>query len=313
MTQWEPVYLDTKRKGLLASKARQAQRMLERCVLCPRRCEVNRVSGQKGVCRTGVCAVVSSYGPHFGEETPLVGTGGSGTIFFTHCNLLCLFCQNYEISHLGQGTETPPRDLAQMMLDLQETGCHNINFVTPSHVVPQILASLDIAADLGLRLPLVYNTGGYDAVSTLRLLEGVFDIYMPDFKFWDPQVAQAACMAPDYPEVARKALMEMHRQVGDLVLDGRGLARRGILLRHLVLPEDRAGTEQVMDFVAREICPDTYVNIMAQYRPCGRASEIPGLDRSPSRREYERAVAAAKAAGLKRLDRRERVFAFEWA
>ena len=214
--------------------------MLADCNLCPRRCAVNRLAGETGICKTAETAWVSSYNPHFGEEDPLVGRQGSGTIFFTHCNLLCNFCQNYDISHQGFGQPAPAGDLAGMMMALQSAGCHNINFVTPSHVVPQILAAVEIAAKEGLRVPLVYNSGGYDRVQTLRLLEGIVDIYMPDFKFWDPAVAAAACDAEDYPEIARRALVEMHRQVGDLKLDDRGVAVRGLLVRHLVLPEGLA-------------------------------------------------------------------------
>ena len=200
--------------------------------------------------------MVSSYAPHFGEEDPLVGSHGSGTIFFTHCNLYCIFCQNYEISHGGEGEEVSVEDLAAMMLVLQKRGCHNINFVTPSHQVYQILAALPAAIAGGLSVPLVYNTGGYDALETLRLLDGVVDIYMPDFKFWDPRVARDLCQAEDYPEIARQAVKEMHRQVGDLVVDEQGVARRGLLVRHLVLPDGLAGTREIMDFLAREISPE---------------------------------------------------------
>ena len=216
MEAWEPVYLETHRRGLLQAKIDAAYEILSQCNLCPRNCLVDRHHGELGVCRTGDQPVVSSYGPHFGEEDPLVGSQGSGTIFFTHCNLYCLFCQNYEISHGGEGEEISVEDLAAMMLALQKRGCHNINFVTPSHQVYQILAALPAAIAGGLNVPLVYNTGGYDALETLRLLDGVVDIYMPDFKFWDPQVAGDFCQAEDYPEIARQAVKEMHRQVGDL-------------------------------------------------------------------------------------------------
>jgi len=308
MTNWEPVYLKTHRQGELQKKAAAADEILHQCTLCPHRCLVNRHQGELGVCRTGDQPVVSSYSPHFGEEDPLVGTRGSGTIFFTHCNLFCIFCQNWEISHGGEGEEITTKDLAAIMVYLQKRGCHNINFVTPSHQVAQILAALPLAIEWGLSVPLVYNTGGYDAVETLKLLDGVIDIYMPDFKFWDPQVAAQLSQAPDYPEVARQALKEMHRQVGDLVLDEAGLARRGLLVRHLVLPDGLAGTKEVMQFLAQEISPNTYVNVMGQYRPCGRAHEFPSLNRFPSMLELEEAKRLARQAGLTRLDRREKLF-----
>ena len=284
--------------------------MLSRCTLCPRGCNVDRLSGDTGICNTQDEAMVSSYNPHFGEEAPLVGKNGSGTIFFTHCNLLCNFCQNYDISHEGHGQVVDDEQLAQMMLQLQNIGCHNINFVTPSHVVVQILSALEIAVDHGLSVPLVYNTGGYDKVETLKLLDGVFDIYMPDFKFWDSDIAQKTGNAGDYPEIARTAFVEMHRQVGDLVIDENGIAQRGLLVRHLVLPEDLAGTGSVMHFLVRDISPNTYVNIMSQYRPCGRASEIKELARSVSDTEYQKAVEAAKDEGITRLDRPRRVLMF---
>jgi putative pyruvate formate lyase activating enzyme len=237
-----------------------------------------------------------------------VGSRGSGTIFFTHCNLYCIFCQNYEISHGGEGEEISIPDLAAMMILLQQRGCHNINFVTPSHQVYQMLSALPPAIEAGLNVPLVYNTGGYDAVETLKLLDGVIDIYMPDFKFWDPAVAAELCQGADYPEVARQAFKEMHRQVGDLMLDENGVARRGLLVRHLVLPDGLAGTKEVMEFLAREISPNTYVNVMGQYRPCGRASEHASLRKSLTGLEHVEAQRLAQEAGLTRLDRREKLF-----
>jgi putative pyruvate formate lyase activating enzyme len=307
MPSIEPVYLQSHRNGVLRRKAEQAFERLAACTLCPRMCGVDRLAGETGVCKTGRLASVSSFNPHFGEEAPLVGEQGSGTIFFTHCNLLCLFCQNFDISHQGIGQEVAAEQLAGIMLALQRQGCHNINFVTPSHVVPQLLAALEIAAANGLNVPLVYNSGGYDLPETLGFLDGVIDIYMPDFKFWDPEIARKTCAAPDYPEVARQALMEMHRQVGDLVLDEYGIARRGVLVRHLVLPGGMAGTRQVMRFIARNLSPRTYVNVMSQYRPCGRAEEVPGLDAPLSPAEYRRAVEEAVEEGLTRLDRPRRV------
>ncbi len=312
MASFEPAYIETRNQGLLKEKIHQAYDILKACTLCPRACGIDRLSGEKGICRTGEHAIVSSYCPHFGEESPLVGKHGSGTIFFARCNLLCIFCQNYDISHEGEGVEVSSQELAEAMLSLQATGCPNINFVTPSHVVPQILAAVDQAAEAGLRIPLVYNSSGYDRVDTLAILEGVFDLYMPDFKFWDPKVAEQLCEAPDYPERAREALKEMHRQVGDLVLDEQGIARTGLLIRHLVLPDGLAGTRDVMRFLATEVSTNSYVNIMAQYRPCGRAGDVPRLRRSITDEEYQEAMETAHQAGITRLDERKRVFALRW-
>jgi putative pyruvate formate lyase activating enzyme len=311
MPEVEPAYLQTCRSGLLRRNLEEALVKLSNCGLCPRMCRVDRHAGELGVCRTGRRAWVSSFNAHFGEEAPLVGANGSGTIFFTHCNLLCLFCQNFEISHEGIGEEVSDQQLAGIMLALQRQGCHNINFVTPSHVVPQILAALELAVPAGLKVPLVYNSSGYDRVETLRLLDGVIDIYMPDFKFWDPEVGRKACSAPDYPEAARNALLEMHRQVGDLELDERGIARQGLLVRHLVLPGGLAGTRQVMRFIAQEISPLTYVNVMSQYRRCGRADKVPGLEVALSADEYRQAVRETIAEGITRLDQRHIPF-YRW-
>jgi len=304
-TGFRPSYLELHAKRILGKRAGEARERMKSCRLCPRECRVNRLEDERGFCRTGRNSVVSSYSPHFGEEDPLVGSGGSGTIFFTHCNLLCLFCQNYEISHLGEGREISPDRLARVMLHLQEQGCHNINFVSPSHVVPQILAALPMAIEGGLKVPLVYNTGGYDSVETLRLLEGVFDLYMPDLKFMDGEVSQRYCRAKDYPERVRAAIREMHRQVGDLALDHRSVAERGLLVRHLVLPGGLAGTREAMRFLAREVSPGTYVNVMAQYHPCGEAVEHPPLNRRITAREYEEALTIAREEGIHRLDQRK--------
>jgi putative pyruvate formate lyase activating enzyme len=308
MHKWEPRYVETQRRGLLQEKIDAAYDILSRCTLCPHNCAVDRHHGERGLCRTGDQPVTSSFGPHFGEEDPLVGRHGSGTIFFTHCNLYCIFCQNYEISHGGAGEEISLADLAAMMLNLQQRGCHNINFVTPSHQVYQILAALPLAIAGGLNVPLVYNSGGYEALETLRLLDGVIDIYMPDFKFWDPAVEAAVCATADYPEIARQAVKEMHRQVGDLALDADGVARRGLLVRHLVLPDGLAGTQEIMHFLATEISRDTYVNVMGQYRPCGRAAEHASLQKFLTAGEHEEAIRLAREAGLTRLDRREKLF-----
>lgn len=301
----EPSYLALHREGKLERLARLALEGLCACRICPRECGVDRTAGDKGFCGAGRFAEVASYNAHFGEESPLVGVHGSGTIFFSRCNLLCSFCQNYEISHLAEGTEVGPEQLAEFMLRLQDAGCHNINFVTPTHVVPQILEALPRAVDLGLRVPLVYNSSGYDRKETIAMLRGVFDIYMPDFKFWDGEWSDRYCRAPDYPQRAAEALREMHRQVGDLRLED-GVAVRGILLRHLVMPGGVAGTERILDFVAREISPDTYVNVMDQYRPCGTAGRDEWINRRLTAAEYREAVEAAKRAGLRRLDPRER-------
>lgn len=297
-----PIYLETFKNGLFQEKIKQAYNLLENCSLCPRKCGVNRLEDEKGICKTGKKAMVSSSNAHFGEEAPLVGRSGSGTIFFTNCNLLCNFCQNYDISHEGHGHEVTDEELAEMMLLLQSRRCNNINFVTPSHVVPQILSALEIAIEKGLSVPLVYNTGGYDNVETLKLLEGVFDIYMPDFKFWDSEVANKTCNAPDYPEVVRKAVAEMHRQVGDLVIDKNGIASSGLLIRHLVLPKGLAGTREIAEFIANKISSNTYVNIMPQYRPCGKSYEMEELSNFLTQKEYNNAVQSAKEEGLWRFD-----------
>lgn len=301
MAAFQPAYIETKEKGLLRDKINKARHLLKSCEICPRACKVDRLSGELGYCSTGEDAVVSSFNAHFGEEPPLVGAFGSGTIFFTHCNLKCNFCQNYDISHEGSGDECGLGQLAGMMLILQNNGCHNINFVTPTHVVPQILAALDMAIDGGLRIPLVYNTSGYDKVETLKLLEGVIDIYMPDFKFWDPAIAEQTCNAPDYPEAAAKAVVEMHRQVGDLQIDENGIATRGLLVRHLVMPSGIAGTREVMSFIATHVSKNTYVNIMDQYRPCGKALHVEELARRVSVTEFKKAVEEAKDAGISRF------------
>jgi putative pyruvate formate lyase activating enzyme len=284
-------------------RARRARQILEDCTLCPRECHVNRLENQRGFCRTGVRAMVSSVGPHFGEEAPLVGSHGSGTIFFAGCNLGCLFCQNYDISHLVAGEEVSEEDLVQQMLALQGLGCHNINLVTPSHVVPQILAALAEARREGMDLPVVYNCGGYESIETLRLLEGAVQIYMPDVKYGDNQAGRQYSCVDDYFDRAREALVEMHRQVGDLVMDEDGIAQRGLLIRHLVLPGGAAGTEQVMKFIARELSADSYVNVMSQYRPEFRATEFPELDRRITDQEYRQAVEIAKRFGIRRLDK----------
>lgn len=304
---FNPAYLDLLESGMLGARAEDAMARLSDCDLCPRYCHVDRRHSTKGVlCRTGVQAVVQGYGPHHGEEDPLRGTRGSGTIFFTWCNLRCVYCQNWNISQKGLGREVDTDGLAGIMLKLQAQGCHNINLVSPSHVVAQVVAAVRVAAEKGLRLPLVYNTGGYDSPEALALLDGIVDIYMPDMKYADDVVARQHSRVRNYVEVNRAAVKEMHRQVGDLACDERGIARRGLLVRHLVLPGNLAGTGEVMAHLAREVSPATYVNLMAQYHPCYRADRYSPLDRAPTGAEYARAVADARAAGLHRFDGRQR-------
>lgn len=304
----EPSYLTLHRSGELARRARAAVSALGVCRLCPRECGVDRSSGELGACRTGRLARVSSFDLHWGEEEPLVGAGGSGTIFVSRCNLGCVFCQNWDVSRGpeqggAEGTEVAPNQLAYMMLELQRMGAENVNLVSPSHVVPQVLEALVLAADEGLRLPLVYNSGGYDGLRALELLDGVVDIYMPDVKFWDGDAARRYGGAADYPERARAAVAAMHAQVGDLTLDALGVAVRGLLVRHLVLPGGLAGTARWMAWLAA-LSAETYVNVMGQYRPCGRAREHGALSRAVTGQEVEAARDAARAAGLHRLDRR---------
>ncbi len=306
---FQPAYLELWHSGELARRVELGLEKLADCVLCPRDCHVNRVENQTKVCGTGRYAIVSSYFAHFGEERCLRGSRGSGTIFFSSCNLRCVFCQNYEISWLGEGRPAEPEELAGMMLRLQEQGCHNINLVTPEHVVPQILEALLLAVERGLRLPLVYNTSAYDSLDSLALMDTVVDIYMPDFKFWNPESARRYAKAPDYPETARRAIKEMHRQVGPLVTDEQGVALRGVLLRHLIMPDSVAGTAEIMDWISRELGSETYVNLMAQYHPACRVTEeqYPEINRCIRRRELEQAVAAFCSAGLSRLEEGQRL------
>ena len=301
---FQPAYVELWRSGELARRVELGRQKLADCTLCPRNCHVDRIANKTKVCRTGRYAVVSSYFAHFGEEFCLRGNRGSGTIFLSWCNLRCVFCQNYEISWLGDGRITKPEEMAGMMLHLQEQGCHNINLVTPEHVVPQILEALLLAVERGLRLPLVYNTSAYDSLDSLRLMDGIVDIYMPDFKFWDPESARRYAKAPDYPEAARLAIKEMHRQVGPLVTDEQGIAVRGVLLRHLIMPGNAAGTPEIMQWIARELGPDTYVNLMAQYRPACRVSETdyPEINRCIALDEFRQALDAFQCARLTRLD-----------
>ena len=304
---FEPAYLSLYRSGELRRRAELAVERLAHCEACPRNCGVDRLADRSAACKTGRYARVSSYFPHLGEEDCLRGWNGSGTIFFAWCNLRCVFCQNFDISQLGKGQVTPPQSLAGMMLALQALGCHNINLVTPEHAVPQVLEALVPAIEAGLRLPIVYNTSAYDSLESLRLLDGVVDLYMPDFKFWDPQSSLRYLKARDYPEAARRAIAEMQRQVGELKLDENGVARRGVLVRHLVMPGYLNETEAILRFLAEEVSPDTYVNVMAQYRPADKVSleKYPELNRRISSQEYRAAIEFAHQAGLWRLDERQ--------
>ncbi len=303
---FEPAYLRLFRTGELQERAQRALEGLEHCLVCPRDCGVDRMADKTAACKTGRYALVSSHFPHFGEEDCLRGWNGSGTIFFSMCNLRCVFCQNFDISQIGHGTETRPRRLAGMMLELQSAGCHNINFVTPEHVVPQVLEALSLAVEAGLRLPIVYNTSAYDSQHSLQLLDGIVDIYMPDFKFWDERLSLRYLKAKDYPEAARQAIKEMHRQVGALKFDEHGIAKRGVLVRHLVMPEEVAGTASIMQFLASEVSPNTFLNLMGQYRPAGKVSgeKYAEINRRPTRAEYDEALTAAREAGLWRFDDR---------
>ena len=303
-----PAYLRTYEEGRLREKVEEALEALRDCTLCPRNCHVDRLANRFAVCRVGRYARVSSFFPHFGEEDVLRGWAGSGTIFFAWCNLRCVFCQNYETSQIGEGVDVGPRELAAMMLKLQELGCHNINFVTPEHVVPQILEALPYAIEGGLRLPLVYNTSSYDSLHSIRLMDGVVDVYMPDFKLWNREHARKYLLAPDYPEVARQVIRAMHEQVGVLKVNEDGLARRGVLVRHLVMPGLLDDTREILRWLA-ELSPDTYVNVMDQYRPAWKArteAKYAEINRPITSREYQQAVAYAREAGLWRLDGRWR-------
>jgi putative pyruvate formate lyase activating enzyme len=300
-TGWEPAYKKLGQAGL-AERAAKLTAVYRACRLCPRYCGVDRFHEQKGVCGGAAAARVASWHAHFGEERPLVGRGGSGTIFFSRCNLLCDYCQNWTISHGGEGRDVSDDELARIMLDLQTQGCHNINLVTPTHQLPNIVAALETAAAQGLRLPLVYNCSGYEAVDVLRLLDGVVDIYLPDFKYMDSKAAarysRGAC---DYPEVCAAAVIEMYRQVGSLLIDEDGVALRGLMIRHLVLPENKAGTDRFVLWVANNIGAGTYVNLMAQYRPAYLARLYTEINRTPEGHEYARVLEWARDAGLRNV------------
>ena len=295
-----PAYLERLSLPDLRQRAVELREMLRECTVCPRECGAARTEGGVGVCRSTDEVFVSQIGAHYGEEPPLVGWGGSGTIFFTRCNRWCLFCQNYDISHLDIGRPISAPDLADAMLSLERRGCHNINLVTPTHFSPQIIESLVIAVERGLQVPLVYNCSGYESVTTLRLLDGIVDIYMPDLKYSSNEHARRYSGIKDYWDMAQPAIREMHRQVGDLILDRRGVAQRGLLVRHLVLPNGLAGSRAILDFVAREISSDTYINIMDQYHPEFKAAKHRELDRGISTREFNEVVEYARQIGLHR-------------
>ncbi len=295
-----PRYLTAKSKSALKEKAAILEENLSSCTLCPRRCGVNRLKGDVGYCKAPAELVISSVFAHYGEESPLVGVGGSGTIFLAHCNLKCIFCQNYEISMRGEGVRYSEQELAAAMILLQQKGCHNINFVTPTHYIPAILRGLSLAVEKGLSIPLVYNCSGYESLEVVKLLEGVVDIYMPDIKFLEQELSTRYCNAPDYPDVIREVVKEMHRQVGDLVLDARGIVQRGLLIRHLVMPSHAENTRIVLDFIRQELSRDAFVNIMAQYHPCFQASRFEEISRRPTAKEHSDAVEYGRKIGLRR-------------
>ncbi len=303
---FEPAYMKLFRTGELYRRSRAGLQHLKSCKVCPRDCEVDRLNNEWALCKTGRYAWVSSHFPHFGEEDCLRGWNGSGTIFFSMCNLKCVFCQNFEISQDRDGVEARPETLAQMMLELQEKGCHNINFVTPEHVVPQILEALPLAVQMGLRLPLVYNTGAYDSLESIRLMDGVVDIYMPDFKYWDEELSAKYLKAKKYPRAAKAAIQEMQRQVGDLLFDEKGLAKRGVLARHLVMPGNAEDSRKVMRFLAHEVSPHTYINIMDQYRPAWKVTEnrYREINRRTTSEEHLETLRIAQEEGLHRFDTR---------
>lgn len=299
-----PGFLALEREGLLTDRIEKLYAVYENCHLCPRNCRVNRIKGETGVCQATAKVKISSAFPHFGEERPLVGKGGSGTIFFSHCGLRCVFCQNYTISIEGEGVEISDEHLAETMVKVQSFGCHNINLVTPTHYVPSIMRALKQAIRLGLKIPLVYNTSGYETLEVLQLLDGAVDIYLPDLKYMQPALSSKySSGAYNYPYYAKLAVKEMHRQTGELKLDERGIAVSGVILRHLIMPNRVSGTEDFIKFVAREISPTTYINLMSQYRPEYKAMEYPEISRRSNRSEHMEALEWARKYGLTRLDK----------
>ncbi len=299
-------YLEAMQSGSLQQRIKKSRELLGACRLCPRKCGINRLDDKRGYCGIGRLAEVASYGPHFGEESVLVGSSGSGTIFFCGCNLLCRFCQNYETSRVMDDCLPMEEDkLAATMVELQAMGCHNVNLVTPTHVLPQILAALPVAIEAGLHIPLVYNCGGYEDIESLKLLDGIVDIFMPDVKFWKKVPAEKYCDAPDYPKIMRASLKEMQHQVGDLQVGGSGLAEKGLLVRHLLMPGAHGEAASIFRFLAKEISKNCYLNIMDQYRPCGEAKNLDGLDQTISGEQYRLAIEAALEVGLTRLDQKD--------
>ena len=296
-----PSYIHLFKSRKLKTIINELYEHLRSCDICPRKCGVNRLEDERGYCQTGMKVILGSYGPHFGEESPLVGSYGSGTIFISSCNLKCIFCQNFELSQFNEGVEIEKETLSEIMLELQNMSCHNINIVTPTHIIPQLLSALYIAIEMGLHLPLIYNTGGYENIEILKILNGVVDIYMPDIKFLDIEASRNYMDAPDYPEIVKETLKQMHEQVGDLKINKQGLAVKGLIIRHLIMPGMVEDTKKIIDFVAREISPNSYINIMKQYRPCGLAYNYPEIDRSIIKLEYNEAIDYAKTKGLRLL------------
>lgn len=295
-----PSYLNLSQKEL-NFKIEKLFKILKNCEICPRKCHVNRLKGERGYCQLGFLPKISAFHPHFGEESPLVGKYGSGTIFLTSCNLSCVYCQNYEISQLRMGKEVSFERLAEIMIELQKIGCHNINFVTPTPQVPQIVKSLSIAIEKGLKIPLVYNTSSYDSIEVLKILDGIFDIYLPDTKYSDNTAALKYSNAPRYFEIMKEAIKEMHRQVGDLIVNEKGIAVKGLIVRHLVLPNDLAGSEKIFEFLAKEISKNTFLNIMSQYWPAWKAYYYPELSRAITKEEFKKTIVLARKFGLKRI------------
>ena len=295
-----PLYLEKLTLPELHQRAEALHQLMVECRICPNECMAKRTEGETGDCHSTDEVIISSVGPHFGEEPPLVGTNGSGTIFFTNCNLSCEFCQNYDISHLGKGEKVTKAELARAMRQLQQRGCHNINLVTPTHFTPQIVDALTLAVEKGLELSIVYNCGGYESVETLKLLEDIVDIYMPDIKYSIDENALKYSGVENYWEIVKLAVKEMHRQVGDLKISKRGFAQRGLIVRHLALPNDEAGSKAVIDFIAEEISTETYLNIMDQYRPTYHAYKYPKLNRQISASEYKEVVDYALSKGISR-------------
>ncbi|RMF97466.1 MAG: radical SAM protein [Candidatus Schekmanbacteria bacterium] len=295
-----PSYLKICESEEIEKRIEKLKDVLKDCVLCPHQCHVNRLAGEKGKCRGGANARISSAAPHFGEESPLVGRFGSGTIFLSQCNLGCLFCQNYDISHYDSGIDVSAEEISYHMLALQKAGCHNINFVTPTHYIPEIVEAIMIACRRGLKIPIVYNCGGYENVEILELLDGIIDIYMPDAKFYDDKIAAKYTNAKDYSKHMKESLIEMHRQVGDLKINKDGIAERGLLVRHLVMPGMMEDSKRILKFISDKISSDTYVNVMGQYRPCHRANEFAEINRYPKRSEIEEVKRYAEKFGLKR-------------